>query len=212
MILKHSFSGGNEADAIDYDQMYESDNEDEFNVIKPHGSVISHLLSQVKIGMDLTKVTLPTFILETRSLLEMYADFFTHADIFVSIPDFDSPQDRITQVVKWYLSAFHAGRKGSVPKKPYNPILGETFKCYWDLSSGNEVFMRKYFNNFTITLFIIQTSSPKPVSDGPIPWAKSSDLTFIAEQVSHHPPISAFYAESVDKRIMCCGKLIRLKP
>lgn len=26
--------------------------------------------------MDLGKVTLPTFILERRSLLEMYADFF----------------------------------------------------------------------------------------------------------------------------------------
>lgn len=48
-----------------------------------HGSLITHLLSQVKIGMDLTKVVLPTFILETRSLLEMYADYFAHPDIFV---------------------------------------------------------------------------------------------------------------------------------
>jgi len=27
-------------------------------------------------------VTLPTFILERRSLLEMYADFFAHPDLF----------------------------------------------------------------------------------------------------------------------------------
>lgn len=33
--------------------------------------------------MDLTKVVLPTFILERRSLLEMYADFFAHPDLFV---------------------------------------------------------------------------------------------------------------------------------
>ena len=32
--------------------------------------------------MDLTKVVLPTFILERRSLLEMYADFFAHPDLF----------------------------------------------------------------------------------------------------------------------------------
>lgn len=51
--------------------------------MESHGSVISHLLSQVKIGMDLTKVVLPTFILERRSLLEMYADYFAHPDIFV---------------------------------------------------------------------------------------------------------------------------------
>jgi len=31
---------------------------------------------KVSIGMDLSKVTLPTFILERRSLLEMYSEFF----------------------------------------------------------------------------------------------------------------------------------------
>ena len=36
-------------------------------------------------------------------------------------------------VVQWYLSAFHAGRRSSVAKKPYNPILGEIFRCYYDL-------------------------------------------------------------------------------
>jgi hypothetical protein len=51
--------------------------------VENHGSVVSHLISQVKIGMDLTKVVLPTFILERRSLLEMYADFFAHPDIFI---------------------------------------------------------------------------------------------------------------------------------
>lgn len=51
--------------------------------METHGSVMTHLLSQVKIGMDLTKVALPTFILERRSLLEMYADYFAHPDQFV---------------------------------------------------------------------------------------------------------------------------------
>ena len=51
--------------------------------LEQHGSIIAHLLSQVRIGMDLTKVVLPTFILERRSLLEMYADFFAHPDLFV---------------------------------------------------------------------------------------------------------------------------------
>ena len=42
------------------------------------------MLSQVKVGMDLTRVTLPTFILEKRSLLEMYGDFMAHPDVFAS--------------------------------------------------------------------------------------------------------------------------------
>lgn len=32
-------------------------------------------------------------------------------------------------VVRYYLNAFYAARKSGVAKKPYNPILGETFRC-----------------------------------------------------------------------------------
>ncbi len=33
-------------------------------------------------------------------------------------------------LTKWYLSGFYKKPKGL--KKPYNPILGETFRCYWE--------------------------------------------------------------------------------
>ena len=46
-------------------------------------TVIRHVLSQVRIGMDLSRVSLPAFILERRSTLEMYADFMSHTDLFV---------------------------------------------------------------------------------------------------------------------------------
>lgn len=67
---------------IDYDALYEEEEEMDLSM-EAHGSMITHLLSQVKIGMDLTKVVLPTFILERRSLLEMYADYFAHPDLFL---------------------------------------------------------------------------------------------------------------------------------
>lgn len=57
-------------------------------------------------------------------------------------------------VVQWYLSGFYKKPKGL--KKPYNPILGETFRCYWEHPNGSRTY-------------------------------------YIAEQVSHHPPVSAFY-------------------
>ncbi|CAH1127420.1 unnamed protein product [Ceutorhynchus assimilis] len=167
---------------LDYDALYEDDDEPDVEM-ESHGSVIRHLLSQVKIGMDLTKVVLPTFILERRSLLEMYADYFAHPDLFLRIADLKEPRDRIVQVVKWYLSAYHAGRKSSVAKKPYNPILGEVFRCHWDLEDTKS------------------DSIEDKVLEGPVPWCKMDQLTFVAEQVSHHPPISAFYAEHVNKRI-----------
>ena len=57
------------------------------------------------------QVTLPTFILEKRSLLEMFADFLGHTDIFLSIPDGSTPEERMFRVLKFYLSSFHCGRQ-----------------------------------------------------------------------------------------------------
>ncbi|XP_074987953.1 oxysterol-binding protein-related protein 9 isoform X3 [Caretta caretta] len=180
--LNSSMSNGtNDADLFDPHDDRDDDGEGES--VEEHKSVIMHLLSQVRLGMDLTKVVLPTFILERRSLLEMYADFFAHPDLFVSINDQKDPKDRMVQVVRWYLSAFHAGRKGSVAKKPYNPILGEIFRCHWILPNAEN------------------EDNTEPVSEGPIPWVTKNSVTFVAEQVSHHPPISAFYAECFSKRI-----------
>ncbi|EDS25733.1 oxysterol binding protein 9 [Culex quinquefasciatus] len=170
--------------SLDYDALYEDESDNDLSM-ESHGSVVTHLLSQVKIGMDLTKVVLPTFILERRSLLEMYADYFAHPDLFLRIADLNDPRERMVQVVRWYLSAYHAGRKSSVAKKPYNPILGEIFQCHWDtpdMPTGDD-------------------NSNIEVKEGPVPWCRKDQLTFIAEQVSHHPPISAFYAEHYNKKI-----------
>lgn len=81
----------------------------------------------------------------------------------------------MVQIVKWYLSSFHAGRKSAVAKKPYNPILGEIFQCWWNLE--NEP------NNSNDPNGTINSNV-----DGPVPWCNNNQLVFIAEQVSHHPP------------------------
>ena len=44
-------------------------------------NIILQLMKQVKPGMDLTKVTLPTHILEPRSFLEKMTDYFTHIEL-----------------------------------------------------------------------------------------------------------------------------------
>ncbi|KAL0967837.1 hypothetical protein UPYG_G00257960 [Umbra pygmaea] len=105
--------------------------------------------------MDLSKVVLPTFILEPRSFLDKLSDYYYHANLLSEASREESAYDRIKQVVRWYLSGFYKKPKGL--KKPYNPILGETFRCCW----------------------------VHPQTD--------SCTFYIAEQISHHPPISAFY-------------------
>ncbi|MXQ98630.1 hypothetical protein E5288_WYG021740 [Bos mutus] len=177
--LNSSMSNGT-SDADLFDSHDDRDDEGEAGSVEEHKSVIMHLLSQVRLGMDLTKVVLPTFILERRSLLEMYADFFAHPDLFVSISDQKDARDRMVQVVKWYLSAFHAGRKGSVAKKPYNPILGEIFQCHWTLPNDTE-------------------ENVELVSEGPVPWVSKNSVTFVAEQVSHHPPKDTIQCSYLDQ-------------
>lgn len=83
----------------------------------------------------------------------------------------------MVQVVRWYLSAYHAGRKSAVAKKPYNPILGEVFQCYWDIPT--------------------EKVDSQCADDGPIPWCRRDQLTFIAEQVSHHPPSKFSYSPAI---------------
>ncbi|KAK8376642.1 hypothetical protein O3P69_009925 [Scylla paramamosain] len=117
-------------------------------------SLIWFLLKQVRPGMDLSKVVLPTFILEPRSFLDKLSDYYYHADLLSKAVQEDDPYTRMKEVVRWYLSGFYKKPKGL--KKPYNPILGETFRCYWRHPNGSRTF-------------------------------------YVAEQVSHHPPVSALY-------------------
>ena len=132
------------------------------------------------------QVVLPTFILEKRSLLEMYADFMSHPDLFVAITDGSSPEDRMVRFVEYYLTSFHEGRKGAIAKKPYNPIIGETFHCSWRVPRVPDASQES------------SQGSPEPAATAQEPY----QVRFVAEQVSHHPPVSGFYAECQERK-MC---------
>ncbi|XP_012503812.1 PREDICTED: oxysterol-binding protein-related protein 8 [Propithecus coquereli] len=98
-------------------------------VSEENKSLIWTLLKQVRPGMDLSRVVLPTFILEPRSFLDKLSDYYYHADFLSEAALEENPYFRLKKVVKWYLSGFYKKPKGL--KKPYNPILGETFRCLW---------------------------------------------------------------------------------
>ncbi|KAJ1485643.1 hypothetical protein T484DRAFT_1792671 [Baffinella frigidus] len=93
-------------------------------------SILMSMIGQLKSGMDLSRVTLPTFILEPRSFLEKCADFMAHGKIIASLRETDDSLERFLLVTKWYISGWHFKPPGV--KKPYNPILGEVFQCSWD--------------------------------------------------------------------------------
>ncbi|XP_072304169.1 oxysterol-binding protein-related protein 10-like isoform X2 [Eucyclogobius newberryi] len=174
----------------------EDNEEEDLGVLDDQRSIILHLLSQLKLGMDLTRVVLPTFILEKRSLLEMYANFMAHPDMFLSITSGTSAEERMVRFVEYYLTAFHEGRKGAVAKKPYNPILGETFHCSWDVPrekvrTGNRT------NNPACAPVPGRSPNNAQAEEG-----GAYRVRFVAEQVCHHPPVSGFYCECRERR-MC---------
>ncbi|KAE8148317.1 hypothetical protein BDV25DRAFT_158518 [Aspergillus avenaceus] len=104
-------------------------------VVEPdQGNVLSHIISQLRPGADLSKVVLPTFILEPRSMLERITNFMAHPETLLPMSTVDDPLERFVSVVKFYLSGWHIKPPGV--KKPLNPILGETFTCHWDYPDG----------------------------------------------------------------------------
>ncbi|CAG8684038.1 9936_t:CDS:2, partial [Ambispora gerdemannii] len=128
-------------------------------------SILLGLISQLRKGMDLHRVTLPTFVLEPRSMLERITDFMSHPELILRQED---PVIRFVSVVRYYLSGWHIKPKGV--KKPYNPVLGEHFRARWQFRDKTEAY-------------------------------------FVSEQVSHHPPISAYYYASPENNLIISGDI-----
>ncbi|KAI8979278.1 hypothetical protein BDF20DRAFT_820343 [Mycotypha africana] len=131
-------------------------------------SILMGIISQLSKNMDLSKVTLPTFVLEPRSMLERVTDFMSHPTLLLEASTKTDSLARFLDVVKYFLSGWHIKPKGV--KKPYNPVLGEVFKCKYTYDDGSEAI-------------------------------------YVAEQVSHHPPISAFYYGSPENGVYIHGDL-----
>ncbi|XP_062373660.1 oxysterol-binding protein-related protein 8 isoform X2 [Sardina pilchardus] len=139
-------------------------------VSEENKSLIWTLLKQVRPGMDLSKVVLPTFILEPRSFLDKLSDYYYHADFLSEAAVEENAFNRMKKVVKWYISGFYKKPKGL--KKPYNPIIGETYRCVW------------------------------------LHPNTSSKTFYISEQVSHHPPVSAFYVSNRKDGFCLSGSIL----
>ncbi|GAN02531.1 oxysterol binding protein [Mucor ambiguus] len=131
-------------------------------------SILLNIASQLTKGMDLHRVTLPTFVLEPRSMLERITDFMAHPEFILPISDINDDTQRFIAVVKWFLSGWHIKPKGV--KKPFNPVLGEFFRCRYNYQDGTEAF-------------------------------------YIAEQVSHHPPASAYFYTCPQHQVVITGDL-----
>ncbi|KLT38849.1 hypothetical protein CC85DRAFT_289140 [Cutaneotrichosporon oleaginosum] len=150
------------------DQAPEGSEADTSTLDKDEGNILMALISQLRPGMDLTKIALPTFVLEPRSLLERITDFFSHPDLIFGAGQDPDARVRFMRIMTFYLSGWHIKPRGV--KKPYNPILNEFYRCTYYYPDGSQGY-------------------------------------YVAEQVSHHPPISAFFYVSPKNGILVTGEL-----
>ena len=107
------------------------------------------------IGRDLTRITMPIYLNEPLNMLQKTVSFIEYKELFNKA---NKTKDKYLQC-GYILSAFfiiYANTIGTT-KKPFNPLLGETFELY------------------------------EPNDDS---------FKMVTEQVSHHPPISAFWGEN----------------
>lgn len=93
-------------------------------------SILMGIISQLRLGSDLSKITLPTFILEKKSMLERITNFFQIPELLIEANGTDDDMERFLKILKWYLASWHIAPKAV--KKPLNPILGEIYNCYWE--------------------------------------------------------------------------------
>lgn len=141
-------------------------------------SIILSLISQLRPGSDLSRITLPTFILERKSMLERITNTLQHPGMLSRANDETDPELRFLEVVRWYMSGWHIAPKAV--KKPLNPVLGEYFSCYWDVEPSN----------------------------GKNQPGDTNRQYYVAEQTSHHPPKSSYFFSYPDRRIRADGILI----
>lgn len=175
------------------------------------------------------RLSLPASLLEPIPNLE-YWHYLDRPDYFAAINDSPDAFERMLAVARFAFTKDLKFVHGKVCK-PYNSVLGEHFRAHWDvvpLSAGDDDTEGPKQASDTASLLSERSgtvsarstspnsnSSPKQAASTP-PSSFSANsvgttssgrhrVVFVTEQVSHHPPVSAYYAACPSKHIAMQG-------
>ncbi|SPO05219.1 related to putative oxysterol-binding protein OSBP [Cephalotrichum gorgonifer] len=173
---------------------------------------------------DLASVrfSLPSQLLEPTPNLE-YWNYLDVPNAFVAIGTADEPLDRMLEVLRFWFTKDLKYIKGK-PCKPYNSCLGEFFRCNWETennappictgslagssSSSSSVKSVKSASASAAVNGNANASTPSltvpqhPATPRPEHLVRVSYLT---EQTSHHPPVSAFHVSCPERGLTARG-------
>jgi hypothetical protein len=170
---------------------------------------------------DLASVrfSLPSQLLEPTPNLE-YWTYIDAPNAFVAIGSSDDPLDRMLEVVRFWLTKDLKYAKGK-PCKPYNSCLGEFFRCNWETEdnapkirtanlagsdsgstkgglSALKAAAKGDKNSSAVSLSIPQHGTATPD-------VRPLRISYLTEQTSHHPPVSAFHVSCPEKGVTARG-------
>lgn len=109
--------------------------------LQSHSTLKDFLASIAAIRGDLSNVTAPPFVLDSKSVVELPAFWAERPAFFVAPALSSDPVERALSVLKWFLVSLknqqYAGRSEEEGvKKPLNAFLGECFLAKWEYDSG----------------------------------------------------------------------------
>uniref|UniRef100_A0A8D1I712 Oxysterol-binding protein n=1 Tax=Sus scrofa TaxID=9823 RepID=A0A8D1I712_PIG len=143
------------------------------------------------IGLELSRITMPIVFNEPLSFLQRITEYMEHVDLVHRASRQPQPLERMQSVAAFAVSA--VASQWERTGKPFNPLLGETYELI-SLCRGL-AFSRSQRGGCSAT------TEPGPRS------REDLGFRFISEQVSHHPPISAFYSEGLRQDFLFHGSI-----
>ncbi|KAG7264088.1 hypothetical protein CRUP_021266 [Coryphaenoides rupestris] len=158
------------------------------------------------IGMELSKIAMPVMFNEPLSFLQRLAEYMEHTYLLQQANASTDSVERMKCVAAFAVSA--VASQWERTGKPFNPLLGETYELIRVQSTPPP----------TQSPPTPPPASPPPPSPSPPPPTAPSpslcslcrdDLGFrwVSEQVSHHPPVSAFHAEGLKEDFLFHGSI-----
>lgn len=164
------------------------------------------------------RFSLPSQLLEPTPNLE-YWTYLDAPNAFVAIGTSDDPLDRMLEVCRFWFTKDLKYVKGR-PCKPYNSCLGEFFRCNWvtednaprintttlrnasgTASSASSIKSAKGDKNASTLSLTVPTHGTTTPNNG----AKAVTISYLTEQTSHHPPVSAFSISCPERGLSARG-------
>ncbi|KAI0018172.1 oxysterol-binding family protein [Xylariomycetidae sp. FL0641] len=163
------------------------------------------------------RFSLPSQLLEPTPNLE-YWNYLDNPSAFAAIGTSDEPLDRMLEVLRFWFTKDLKYVKGK-PCKPYNSCLGEFFRCNWEAEdNAPPINTKSLAESGSASGVASSASSARSVKGDPRnsstvsvvqtpqnPKGPTVRISYLTEQTSHHPPVSAFYVSCPEKGLHARG-------